>query len=27
VFPVNLRDGSRYRVEVQLKNNHGIRSD
>jgi len=27
VFPVALRDGSRYRVEVQLKNNHGIRSD
>lgn len=26
-FPVNLRDGSQYRVEVQLKNNHGVRSD
>lgn len=26
-IPVVLRDGSEYRVEVQLKNNHGIRTD
>jgi hypothetical protein len=25
--PITLRDGSVYDVEVQLKNNHGIRSD
>lgn len=27
LFPVTLRNSSTYRVEVQLKNNHGIRSD
>lgn len=26
-FPVGLRDGSAYEILVQLKNNHGIRSD